>query len=264
MTGTKISAMTAASALDGTESVPVVQSAANVKATVTQIRQATAAADTTDVFATKVTGDAANRFVVNADGGLEWGGGSGATDVTLFRSAADVLRTADSLVVAGSYLQAFQIVYASSGTHSFGWVAGSPEGVTTAPVGSWKFDTTNGVGYIKTLGTGNTGWCPVAGPQPINAQVGTSYTAVLADQGYLITCTNAAAIAFTIPANASVAYPVGTVIDIVQMGAGQVTIGITSDTVSGQPGLKIAAQYGRARIQKLTATTWIASGDLAA
>ncbi|MDX0127399.1 hypothetical protein GOC15_22755 [Sinorhizobium meliloti] len=36
--------------------------------------------------------------------------------------------------------------------------AGTPEGVVTAPVGSWCSDTTNGVTYVKKTGTGNTGW----------------------------------------------------------------------------------------------------------
>lgn len=56
----------------------------------------TYAATTTDLVTSKVTGDAANRFVVNADGGLEWGGGAGATDVVLYRLGADTLYTADN------------------------------------------------------------------------------------------------------------------------------------------------------------------------
>ena len=40
----------------------------------------------------------------------------------------------------------------------------------------------------------------------LNAQTGTTYTTVLADDGKLITCDNASAIALTIPPNSSVAY----------------------------------------------------------
>ena len=58
----------------------------------------------------------------------------------------------------------------------------------------------------------------------LNAQTGTSYTAVLADDGKLVTADNASAITFTIPPNGTVAFGIGTQINIMQLGAGQVTI----------------------------------------
>lgn len=48
----------------------------------------TGAATTTDALTAKVTGDAANRFVIDADGSLRWGGGTLATDCVLYRYAA--------------------------------------------------------------------------------------------------------------------------------------------------------------------------------
>ncbi len=59
----------------------------------------TGAGTSTDNLATKVTGDANARHIINADGALEWGSGSGATDTTLYRSAADTLKTDDTLEV---------------------------------------------------------------------------------------------------------------------------------------------------------------------
>ncbi|MFC8077528.1 hypothetical protein ACFUN8_18575 [Streptomyces sp. NPDC057307] len=54
----------------------------------------------TDLLTGRVTGDTQNRFLVETDGGLFWGAGGGsAPDVTLYRSAANTLRTADSFVV---------------------------------------------------------------------------------------------------------------------------------------------------------------------
>lgn len=44
-----------------------------------------------DAWSTKVTGDANDRFVINADGSMEWGSGSATGDVRLRRSAANVL-----------------------------------------------------------------------------------------------------------------------------------------------------------------------------
>ena len=57
-----------------------------------------AALATTDVFSSKISTDTSYRYIVNADGGLEWGaGGASAPDVNLYRSAADVLKTDDQL-----------------------------------------------------------------------------------------------------------------------------------------------------------------------
>lgn len=58
------------------------------------------AATTTDAISLRVTGDTQSRFLVDTDGTINWGAGaSAATDVTLYRSAANVLRTGDSLTV---------------------------------------------------------------------------------------------------------------------------------------------------------------------
>lgn len=50
----------------------------------------------------RVTSDANPRFTIDADGALNWGGGTGSVDTKLFRSAADTLRTNDSLIVDGN------------------------------------------------------------------------------------------------------------------------------------------------------------------
>jgi hypothetical protein len=100
-------------------------------------------------------------------------------------------------------------------------------------------------------------------PYTINAQTD-SYTAVLTDAGKLITLTKATAVTMTIPANASVAYAVGTVLNFYQGGAGQVTVAITSDTLSSATTLKLRAQHSVAQAIKLTSTTWVLTGDLAA
>ena len=58
----------------------------------------------------------------------------------------------------------------------------------------------------------------------VNAQ-SASYTAVLGDgSNTLVTINNASANTFTIPPNSSVAFPVGTILNIAQTGAGQTTI----------------------------------------
>jgi len=100
----------------------------------------------------------------------------------------------------------------------------------------------------------------------INAQTGTSYTTVLGDDGKLVTLDNAAAIALTIPPNGTVAYGIGTQINIMQLGAGQVTItpgaGVTIRSAGSK--LKTNAQYAVATCVKIATDTWVAVGNLSA
>ena len=100
----------------------------------------------------------------------------------------------------------------------------------------------------------------------INAQTGTTYTTVLADDGKLVTCDNAASIALTIPPNSSVAYGIGTQINIMQLGAGTVTItagaGVTLQSAGSK--LKTDAQYAVATCLKIASDTWVVVGNLKA
>ena len=100
----------------------------------------------------------------------------------------------------------------------------------------------------------------------INAQTGTTYTAVLADDGKLVTCSNASAITFTVPLNSSVAFGIGTQINIMQLGAGQVTISPTGGVTIRSSGskLKTYGQYAVATIVKIDTDTWVAVGNLSA
>lgn len=99
---------------------------------------------------------------------------------------------------------------------------------------------------------------------PINAQSGTSYTLVLSDAFKLVSASNASAITITVPTNASVAYPVGTRVSILQAGAGQVTVagdtGVTVNTGAGGT-LKTAEQYAVVELLKVGTDTWVLYGD---
>lgn len=100
-----------------------------------------------------------------------------------------------------------------------------------------------------------------------NAQTGTSYTLALTDLGALVELSNASAITLTIPSEATVAFAVGDRIDIVQTGAGQVTIvGATSPnavTVNAYDGgLKLNGQWAAATLVKRATNTWLAIGNL--
>lgn len=97
-----------------------------------------------------------------------------------------------------------------------------------------------------------------------------SYTAVLANNGQVVTMNNASANNFSIPTNASVAFPIGTQINVLQIGAGQTTIqAVTSGTTSilstgataATP--KLRAQYSAATCLKAGTDLWYVFGDIA-
>lgn len=70
-----------------------------------------------------------------------------------------------------------------------------------------------------------------------------------------------------IPTDATVDFPIGTSIDILQTNTGQVTIAATTPattTVNGTPGLKLRTQWSSATLFKRAANTWIVMGDLSA
>jgi hypothetical protein len=93
-----------------------------------------------------------------------------------------------------------------------------------------------------------------------------SYTlSALTERDSIIEISNASATTLTIPLNSSVAYPVGTTIDVIQTGAGQVTIGnAVGVTVNATPGLKLRTQWSSATLLKRATNTWLVYGDLTA
>lgn len=127
-------------------------------------------------------------------------------------------------------------------------VLGTP---TSGTLTNCTADGTNAVGYRNI---------------PQNSQ-SAAYTLVAGDAGKHIfhPTADTTARTFTIPANASVAYPIGTALTFInQNGAGVITIAITSDTMrlagAGTTGSRTLAANGVATAIKITATEWIISG----
>jgi len=106
-------------------------------------------------------------------------------------------------------------------------------------------------------------------PVVLNAQTAT-YTVVLGDAYKLVTMSVASANNFQIPTNANVAFPTGTVINVIQIGAGQTTIqavtsGTTTISSTGATATapKLRAQYSAASCIKVATDTWYVVGDIA-
>lgn len=97
-----------------------------------------------------------------------------------------------------------------------------------------------------------------------NAQAA-SYTLVLADKNKIVEMGVGSANNLTVPANSSVAFPVGAQINILQTGTGQTTVVADGGvTINATPGLKLRAQWSYATLVKRATDTWVLVGDISA
>jgi hypothetical protein len=95
---------------------------------------------------------------------------------------------------------------------------------------------------------------------PQNSQTA-SYTLALSDAGKHISITTGGVV---IPANSSVAFPIGTAVVIFNNSGSSQTVSITTDTLrlagTATTGTRTVAQYGLATCVKVASTTWVISG----
>lgn len=125
--------------------------------------------------------------------------------------------------------------------------------------------TSTELGYVDGVTSAIQTQLDAKAPLSISTNARTdSYTLVLADAGKLIEMGKATAQTLTIPLNSSVAFPVGTKIDVLQTGAGETTIaGASGVTVNSEGGkLKINAQWQAVSLVKRATDTWVAIGAL--
>jgi hypothetical protein len=132
---------------------------------------------------------------------------------------------------------------------------------TTIPT-SKTLVATDSIVSDATTSTAARGLGYMGVPQSSAATTG-SYTIVAGDAGEHIYSTATRTI--TIPADASVAFPVGTAITFIAASGATVTIAITSDTLllagAGTTGSRTLAPFGMATAIKITSTSWIISGN---
>lgn len=238
----------AASALTGAEIVPLTQGGVDKRSTAQAIANT---ADPSEIafsdsgFASDNVKDAIIEAASSGGGGLSDGDKG---DITV--SGAGATWTVDNAAISlakMANLAANSIIGNNTGSSA------TPLALTGAQVA------------VMTQGDGldadATGFRGV----PQNSQSG-NYTAVAADAGkHLIHPSGAGSgDTFTIPANSSVAYEVGTAITFVNMDSNALTIAITTDTMNlagaGTTGSRTLAQYGIATALKVASTTWLISG----
>lgn len=125
-------------------------------------------------------------------------------------------------------------------------------------------------GQVLTMVSGAEAWATPSGGGSSGLTLtskSVDYTLVLGDanNGFLHPSADTTGRTWTIPANASVAFTVGTAISFVnQNGAGTISIAITTDTMrlagAGTTGTRTLAANGMATALKISATEWIISG----
>ena len=203
--------------------------------------------------------------------------GNTASNVTFSLPIADGTN-GQAMITDGTGVLSFSSVGTDASNITSGTlaVARGGTGVTTS-TGTTNVVLSNSPTLVTpVLGTPSSGTlssCTVDGTDavgfrnvPVNSQ-SAAYTLVLADSGKVILhpSSDANARTFTIPANSSVAYPIGTAITFINMTSQVVTIAITSDTMNlsaaGTTGSRSLAQYGSATAIKITSTNWLISGS---
>lgn len=116
--------------------------------------------------------------------------------------------------------------------------------------------------------TGDTGPQGDQGePAPLTVETNVqtdNYELVLTDVAKVIEMNKATAVNLTVPPNATVAFDIGTVIEIHQYGAGQVTIVEGAGVTINSPGdrMKLYEQYSSASLRKRGTDEWVLGGDL--
>lgn len=189
-----------------------------------------------------------------------------AATMSLRANSIDLLGLSTGLRIGGAAGTAGQVLTSQGAAAAPTWsaapaaAAGTLTGATLAAGVTTSSLTTVGSGV--TDGTFALGWKTI----PQNSQ-SAAYTLVLADSGKQIFHPSADTTArtFTIPSNASVAYPIGTAVTFInQNAAGVISIAITTDTMrlagAGTTGTRTLAANGIATAVKITSTEWIISG----
>lgn len=130
-------------------------------------------------------------------------------------------------------------------------VVGGSSGTWGTELNAWLLTAHNADGTIKEVVQ--------------NTQTA-SYTLVLADNGKIIEMNVGSANNLTVPPNSSVAFPIGTLIGIDQIGAGQTTIVAGAGVTIRSSGslVKVKGQYSSASLRKRATDEWVLVGDLSA
>ncbi len=215
----------------------------------------------TETYAASLTpatlDDIGDVTITNATSGqfLKWNGSAWVNDsIPTINTLDDVGDVTITSATSGDFLK-------WNGT---AWV-NDPIDLGTDTVGNYMTDVSAGTGIsiTHTAAEGSTATIALADVST-NAQTA-SYTLVIADKNKIVEMNVASGNNLTVPLNSSVAFPVGSQINILQTGAGQTTVVATGGvTINASPGLKLRTQWSYATLIKRAENTWVLVGDIAA
>jgi len=216
------------------------------------------------VYVTQVSGD--TLTISRGQAGTGTAGVSGVAH-TAGASVKHVLTSSDLIFFRNnaSPVTSFGFSGSTSGTTTV--QATAIAGTNTLTLPATTSDTLVGKATTDTL-TNKTLTSPTINTPKItidfNAQTGTSYSLVASDQDKLVTLSNAAAITLTVPPSV---FSAGQLINIQQIGAGQVTLaagsGVTiTSTGATSAAPKLRAQFSAATVVCTAANTFTVIGDL--
>lgn len=222
----------------------------------------------------RITSTANIRMKSNSHFGWSSGATSVATDTGMTRDSAGVIKvtngsTGEGTLIAGNlqvkasttkYAELANTTLKMTSTYTLDWSAdGSADG--TKDVGLTRL----AAGVLRVTNA-STGYGEVKSISGLNTQTGTTYTLAIGDISEVVEMNNASANTLTVPPNSSVAFPVGTRIDVVQYGAGQTTIAAGAGVTirSKDSNLKLTGQYSGVTLYKRGTDEWVVIGDLTA
>lgn len=230
MANTKISALSAGSPAQSGDEIPINRSGTNYKLTAAEIV----------------------ALVTPTSLGLVIGTDVQAFDATIL-TESDVddtpVDSATTAPVSSNWAYDHQNLTQAHGISSFGATLVDDTDAATAR-------TTLGV----VIGTDVSRAVPL-----VDEETGTSYTLDISDSDSVKQFTNASTITVTVPPNSSVAFPIGTFIEIWQGGAGTVTLVEGSGVTIKSKGdlVNLSGQEAAAGIRKVATDIWRLTGDLA-
>ena len=216
------------------------------------------------------------RVRIDTSGNVGIGNASPTYKVDVTGTAVGTAATNESLVqrlnVSATGNNVFEKTFLYRHTAGSDWTGTSLKKQVVVDVTAMGYFEYNPVGFSQgiAIATGGTNRITVASDGGVNVILATSaqtasYTVGIADAGKLVEMSNASANNLTVPPNSTVAYPIGTQINILQTGAGQTTVVAGSGvTVNATPGLKLRAQWSSATLIKRATDTWVLVGDLSA
>jgi hypothetical protein len=141
-----------------------------------------------------------------------------------------------------------------------GWT-GVPTALGYTPLNKAGDTATNLALAATSLAVASAGYLGL----PVNEE-DAAYTFTLSDAGKMVRGNNASAMAWTIPPNSSVAFPIGTAITVRNVGAGTITLtrgsGVTQYLAGGSTSKDVAlTQWGLATLIQEAANSWVVAGN---